>query len=206
MLTILLTMSDHYINENSMCSLKEKLFFQEHTTPQEFTGKRILEVGSRYINGTIRTLVEPHNPSLYIGLDLILGNCVDVVFPAERMMEIFYPEEFDVAISMACVEHVDGWKTIISNMKKVLKVGGLIIVETCTPRFPLHDYPSDYWRYTTDDMVRIFSDFEILVNETFPVVNGDFIFLKARKPEDWKECSYDGVKLYSIKTKQKEDR
>jgi SAM-dependent methyltransferase len=186
--------------------MKEKNFFQEHIIPQEFTGKKVLEVGSRYVNGTIRTLIEPHNPSLYIGLDLILGNCVDVVFPAERMMEIFYPEEFDVVISMACIEHVNDWKTVISNMKKVLKVGGLIIVETCTPRFPQHDFPSDYWRYDKEEMAQIFSDFEILVNEVFPVNNGDFIFLKARKSVGWKENSLDGIKLYSIKTKQKEDK
>jgi len=43
-----------------------------------------------------------------------------------------------------------------------LKSGGLLVVTTRSPGFPLHSYPYDFWRFTIDDFKAIFSDMKVL--------------------------------------------
>ncbi|MGC9069640.1 MAG: class I SAM-dependent methyltransferase, partial [Thermoprotei archaeon] len=66
------------------------------------------------------------SPKEYIGVDIEPGKFVDVVLPAERLVEHFGPESFDVVISTETLEHVQDWRLVINNMKKVLKRGGYI--------------------------------------------------------------------------------
>ncbi|MEM3793696.1 MAG: hypothetical protein QXS76_02180 [Candidatus Bathyarchaeia archaeon] len=57
-------------------------FFVENVRSEEFKDKRISEVGSRYVNGSVRPLVERFmRPREYIGIDIEPGKYVDVVLP-----------------------------------------------------------------------------------------------------------------------------
>jgi len=48
-------------------------FFIEEVKTEGFRDKRILEVGSKYVNGSIRPLIEKFlSPSEYIGVDIEL--------------------------------------------------------------------------------------------------------------------------------------
>jgi len=49
-----------------------------------------------------------------------------VVLPAEKLVEYFGPESFDVVISTELLEHVQNWRLAINNMKSVLKRDGYI--------------------------------------------------------------------------------
>jgi len=85
---------------------------------------------------------------------------------------------------------------IINNIKSVLKRGGFIYLTTRSKGFPYHAYPHDYWRYEPSDMVRIFRDFEIIRLETD--WEGPGVFLKVRKPMDWRPADLNDIALYSV--------
>jgi len=102
-------------------------FFIENTQKEEFENKRILEVGSKYVNGSVRPLIEKFfSPKEYIGVDIEKGKFVDVVCDAENLVDYFGKETFDVVISTELLEHVKDWRKVINNMKEVLKPNGYI--------------------------------------------------------------------------------
>jgi len=180
-----------------MCSIPVIEFFIEQVKPEEFMNRRILEVGSRYVNGSVRPLIEKFfQPREYIGIDIEPGKFVDIVMPAEKLLDYFGPESFDVVISTAVLEHVKDWRIVINNMKSVLRKGGYIYITTVSHGFPYHGYPYDFWRYELSDIKRIFLDFEILALKRDYRIPG--VFLKARKPENWAPVDLDNIALYSV--------
>lgn len=181
-----------------MCHVSVIDFFIRHAEKNEFENKRILEIGSRNINGSVRPLIERFlNPYEYIGIDIFEGEYVDIVLPAEKVEDYFGKESFDVVISTEVLEHVRDWRRVVSNMKNVLKRGGFIYITTRSKGFPLHDYPHDYWRYEVEDFKIIFSDLDIIVIEEDKEAPG--VFLKARKPERYNgSVDLSNVALYSV--------
>lgn len=181
----------------SMCNVTVIEFFIENVEREEFEGKRILEVGSKYVNGSVRPLIERFlSPKEYIGVDIEPGKFVDLILPAERLVEYFGPESFDVIIATELLEHVQDWRLVVRNFKEVLKCGGYIYVTTRSYGFPLHAYPYDFWRYEIEDMRRIFSDFEILKLVKDHEAPG--ILLKARKPLNYSPNELQDIALYSM--------
>jgi SAM-dependent methyltransferase len=172
-------------------------FFINSIRVEEFKEKRILEIGSKYVNGSVRPLIERFTyPKEYIGVDMSLGKYVDIVLPAEKLVEYFGEETFDVVISTELLEHVEDWRLVITNIKRVLKRGGYLYITTRSYGFPYHGYPHDYWRYEIEDMYKLFSDFEILILEKDLSVPG--VFLKARKPLNYKPTDLQDIALYSM--------
>lgn len=179
-----------------MCNVYELGHYIENIYEEEFKGKRVLEVGSRYSNGSVRPLIEKFGkPREYIGIDIQPGKFVDVVIPAEKLIEHFGEESFDVVIANSVLEHVKDWRAVINNMKSVLKKGGYIYIFCPSICFPYHAYPGDYWRYEVDDMKAIFRDFEILVLKSDPEPG---VFLKAKKPYNWNPVDLTNISLYSM--------
>lgn len=182
-----------------MCHMSIIEWFIEEVSKnsEQFKNKRILEVGSRYVNGSVRPLIEKFcSPTEYIGIDIESGRYVDVVLPAEQLVSYFGESSFDIVISTELLEHVKDWRVVINNMKDVLKPNGLIFISTRSFGFPYHGYPHDYWRYEIEDMKRIFSDFTILYLQTDHLGNG--LFLKACKPEQFIKNNLDNIAIYSI--------
>jgi len=105
-----------------MCHVTVIGFFIENVERKEFEDKRILEVGSRYTNGSVRPLIERFcSPREYFGVDIEAGKFVDLVLPAEKLVEYFGPESFDIVICTEVLEHVQNWRLVVDNMKGVLK-------------------------------------------------------------------------------------
>jgi len=155
-------------------------FFIENCYSNEFKGKRVLEVGSKYVNGSVRPLIEKFlMPAEYIGVDIEKGKYVDIVITTELL------------------EHVLNWRKVINNMKEVLKKDGYIYITTCSKGFPHHAYPYDFWRYEIEDMKEIFKDFEIIRLQKDPEVAE--VFMKAKKPKNYiKPINLSEISLYSI--------
>lgn len=171
-------------------------FFFENTTVEEFRGKKVLEIGSRYVNGSVRPFVERFlMPASYVGIDIEQGRYVDLVVPVGQLVSRFGPDSFDVIISTETLEHLQDWKDAITNIKAALKTGGLLYLTTVRKGYGYHGYPYDFWRYEGDDMREIFRDFEIASLQE-DAEGG--ICLKAVKPEDWRPCDLGGISLYSI--------
>jgi SAM-dependent methyltransferase len=180
-----------------MCNVAVIEFFVESVEKEEFEGKRVLEVGSKYVNGSVRPLIERFlRPGEYVGVDVEPGKFVDVVLPAERLVEHFGPESFDVVIATELLEHVQDWRLAVNNMKAVLRRGGYIYITTRSYGFPFHAYPYDFWRYEIKDMEDIFSDFEIIRLARDHEAPG--VFMKARKPFDYHPKDLQSIALYSM--------
>ncbi|BCU67943.1 hypothetical protein HS7_13800 [Sulfolobales archaeon HS-7] len=113
-----------------MCNTAVIEFFVENINCEEFQGKRVIEVGSKYVNGSVRPLIEKFcKPREYIGVDVKKGKFVDVVLPAEQLVEKFGEDSFDVVISTEMLEHIKDWRTVINNMKLILKPTGYIYID-----------------------------------------------------------------------------
>lgn len=116
---------------------------------------RVLEVGSRIVNGSLREKLEDAFPD-WTGIDLMNGPGVDVLLDSTRISEHFPFASFDVVISTGMLEHCRDWRRAVLEMVRVLRPGGLLLLTTRSPGFELHEYPADYWRFTPRDMTEIF--------------------------------------------------
>lgn len=93
--------------------------------PSYFTGKRVLEIGSLDINGTIRSRFTGCD---YVGIDVDAGPGVDRVCEGQ---EFDAPDgSFDMVISCEVMEHNPYWKETFQNMVRLCAPRGLVVM-TC---------------------------------------------------------------------------
>ncbi len=179
-----------------MCNTACVKFVQHHLTKEEIQGRSVLEVGALDVNGTVRPAVEALGPAEYIGVDIETGPGVDEVCDAHELVERFGDSRFDILISTELLEHVRNWRKVISGFKQVLKPGGLLILTTRSEGHPYHGYPWDFWRYEPDDMKVLFADFDIERIDPDRLEPG--VFVKARKPVDFREQDLARHNLYAV--------
>jgi len=123
--------------------------------------RRVLEVGSFDVNGSPRSVVIPLRPAEYIGVDLTSGPGVDRVCDGSALVDAFGRCSFDIVISTEMLEHAPDWRAVVTQMKRVLRPNGTLVVTTRSPGFPYHAFPGDCWRFTSDDFTRMFGDMHI---------------------------------------------
>lgn len=184
-----------------MCHESCLAFVERNLSREEVSGKRIIEIGSMNINGSIRDFIIRLGCAKYIGIDYREGNGVDIVCNATDMVEKFGKESFDIVISMNLLEHAENWKKVISDSKNVCKNGGLMLHTTVSFGYGLHEYPGDFWRYELDDMIRIFSDCNILALENDTQIPGVFIKMRKQKGDfgsNFVENDLTNCQLYNI--------
>jgi len=87
----------------------------------------------------------------------------DVVGDAQDLS--FENSSFDVIVCSEVFEHVKDPRKAALEFKRVLKPGGLLLLTTRFV-FPVHDAPSDFWRFTPYGLQEIFSDWEIVEEKT----------------------------------------
>lgn len=178
-----------------MCNTRCIIFGAKCLAKEEIKGKKVIEVGSCDVNGSLRPFIESWLPAKYVGIDLQKGPGVDVVCSAEKMVRVFGKESFGVVISTELLEHVRDWRKVISNIKNICQPGGVILLTTRSYGYAYHGYPYDFWRYEVRDMNNIFSDCQILALEKDPQRG---VFIKVKKPKKFTEKNLSGYKLYSI--------
>ncbi len=179
-----------------MCRPVVMEFGWKHLTKDEVVGKRVLEVGSYDVNGSLRGQVLALDPADYLGVDMREGPGVDEVCNAGELLDRYGPESFDVVISTEMLEHVEDWPLALHNLKGVLRTGGVLLLTTCTPGFPKHDYPGDFWRFTGEDMERIFGD--LVVEDLIVDRQQCGVFLFGRKPRDFAEKDLAGEQVQAV--------
>lgn len=107
----------HY-QQVEFCKLFKNEFFESKKIS-------ILELGSYDVNGSIRTIFD--NTSEYVGLDLIKGPGVDIVYDGKN---IPINQEFDLCISCECFEHNPNYFENFIKMIELAKQDGLVVF-TC---------------------------------------------------------------------------
>jgi len=179
-----------------MCDMNCIRWGARNLTKEEVLGKRVIEVGSYDVNGSLRYIVELLEPAAYIGVDVVKGPGVDRVCSAENLVQEFGKESFDVVLSTCTLEHIRDWKEAISNMKNICKANGIILI-IVPSHWPFHEYPHDFWRYGKEDIRNIFSDCDILVLDEDPQPPS-LVYGKMRKPNGFAERELSGYLLYSV--------
>ncbi len=184
-----------------MCNSGCIRFAELHLTREELEGKTVLEVGSLNVNGSIRAVVGPFRPASYLGVDMVLGPGVDERCDIHDLVRRYGRNRFDAVISSEVLEHVRDWRSAISNLKNVLKDGGVLLITTRSKGFPYHGYPHDFWRFEPSDLRAIFSDFSIEALESDPSCPG--VFMKARRAASFQQRSLASYRLYSMLTRRR---
>lgn len=170
-----------------MCNANTIQWFDEHLTEGELTCASILDVGSRNVNGSLREIVMAKGAAEYVGVDLQAGPGVDVVCDAGALVKRFGMGSFDIVFSACTLEHVQNLPLVVANMKQVCRPGGLLVVAV-PGKWPRHEYPGDYWRFTLGGLCVLFGDCKSLqVAEVTQSDSRSLMFGKFRKPDDWKE-------------------
>lgn len=101
--------------------------------PDYFRNKKVLEVGSLDINGSIRSLYEDCE---YIGIDIGWGLGVDLVCDASKLD---WPDNiFDHVVSTECFEHNPNWIATFTNMHRMCKPNGLVLMTCASDPRPEH--------------------------------------------------------------------
>jgi len=134
-------------------------------------GKRVLEVGATDVNGSCRPWIVSQLPASYVGTDMTAGPNVDLVCRGEDLPSVVGPRSQDLLICTEVLEHVEDWFTFLVMIWCVIDNGGILLLTTRSPGFPLHNYPSDWWRFTVRDMLTIFEDQEILTVTADPTTD-----------------------------------
>jgi len=97
----------------------------QRNLPGYFSGRRVLEVGSLNISGSVRRYFTECD---YTGIDVGPGRDVDQVVRGEDCGDP--AGHYDVVIACEMMEHNENWQTTWLNMLRLLHPAGLLIM-TC---------------------------------------------------------------------------
>jgi len=106
----------------------------------------------------------------YLGCDLQAGPGVDRILDLHR---IDLPSEtVGTVLSLDVLEHVEFVRKAIEEVHRILKPGGILVISSVM-KFPIHNYPHDYWRFTPEGFKSLlkpfhFSFVDFAGNRRFP--------------------------------------
>jgi len=95
----------------------------------------------------------------YTGCDLRSGPGVDKLMNLEK---IELPDEsVGTVILVDTLEHVEDVPQAMREVHRILKPHGIVII-TSVMLFPIHDFPSDYWRFTPAAFATLLSKYRFM--------------------------------------------
>lgn len=133
---------------------KQNLNFIESNLPK--IKGRVLEVGSKNVNGTPRDIAMTGDVESYIGIDMEIGENVDAVVNAKDLPNWNIGTRFDTVLSTCALEHMEDWFECLEGMWEVLKTGGYLVITMASLKKCYHPYPKDYVRFRPDQISEIF--------------------------------------------------
>lgn len=130
-----------------------------------------LEIGSRNINGTVRGVFK----GKYVGIDFVEGPDVDIIMNAHDLQ--FPDASFDVVVCTEMLEHDSAFWITLSEVARVLKVGGHFLMTTRGNGFDEHGWPEDYWRFMRQSgpLIAALAKCRVVSSEEDPFKPGLFV-------------------------------
>ncbi len=115
----------------------------------------VVEIGSFQVPGqehyaNLRPYFEGKQ---YIGCDMRKGMGVDRIENIEKLS--FKDNSVGTLLCLETYEHVWDIFKATSEVMRVLKPGGLLVLSTVF-NHPIHDHPSDYWRFTPESLNQLY--------------------------------------------------
>lgn len=138
-------------------------------------GARVLDVGSRDVNGSYRALVETRNWQ-YVGVDIREGPNVDIVVTEDKLLTAGV---YDAVISGSTIEHVFDLKQWIVQVARLLKPEAWLLIYT-HHAWPEHRHPVDCWRILPDGLRWLFDQAGRLTDYQIRMIDEHDLFGKAR--------------------------
>jgi hypothetical protein len=115
---------------------------------------KLLDIGGRARSGYRHTVAFQQCDVTV--MDIIEDESVDIVSDIHRMSEDLGEDRFDFAICISVFEHLlMPWKAAL-EINKVLKSGGLLLVQTHQTT-GMHDLPWDYYRFSDESWKGLFN-------------------------------------------------
>jgi hypothetical protein len=116
---------------------------------------RVLEVGARVVTGSC--FRHHFAKAKYIGFDFYADKNVDVVGDAHKLSTYFHEnDKFDLIFSTAVFEHLYMPWVVAREMQKLLKVDGLVFVETVFS-FSSHERPWNFFQFSDVGLRALFN-------------------------------------------------
>ena len=149
------------------------------------TFHRVVEFGSRDINGGVRDLFDTGD---YHGLDIAPGAGVDEVTDAATWTT---RKKVDAVVCCEVLEHTPDWRDLIANAAALLCDGGtLIVTAACDPREPhsghdgrpLTDDSEHYANVDPDELAGACEDAGLTVDDLEVHDRRGDVYLTASKP------------------------
>ncbi len=99
----------------------------------------------------------------YVGCDMRPGPGVDEVL---NLHEIDLPDETaGTVLVMDTLEHVEFARRAMEEVHRILKPDGIAVISSVM-QFAVHDYPNDYWRFTTEGFKSLLRPFATVYVES----------------------------------------
>lgn len=131
----------------------EKYLYEVGNKP----GMKVLEIGSREVTGASNAR-KGFAKAEYVGFDYYPGENVDIVGDAHKLSSYFKDgEQFDLIFSSACFEHFAMPWVVALEITRLLKVGGLVFVETHFS-FSSHERPWHFFQFSDMALKVLFSE------------------------------------------------
>jgi SAM-dependent methyltransferase len=89
---------------------------------------------------------------------------IDADYPEHNVLNLAFPDDsFDMVLFDQVLEHVQGDPAhAIEELRRVLKSGRVLVCGTVLV-YPIHGYPSDYWRFTPEGLRLLCKGFSEIV-------------------------------------------
>lgn len=129
----------------------------------------ILDVGGSNASEYHQLIDGEHS---FYAINISTGPKTDMIVDIEKTFPID-TEKYDHAICMNVLEHVFEFENVISEMTRVIKPGGKIIL--ATPMiYKIHGSPDDYLRYTESALRKVAKKYNLKVESVKPLGFGFF--------------------------------
>jgi len=93
----------------------------------------------------------------YVGADMRKGIGVDVIL---NLHSIDLPtESVGIVLILDTLEHVEFPIKAMEEVHRILKPNGFAVISSVM-NFPIHDHPSDYWRFTPEGFKSLLKPFD----------------------------------------------